>query len=324
MVAAENSARASADLANPLKRIAIRSWHRGMSAVADIGPAAWFGAGAWSPGSSLPIRLINPGAGCRKREGRIARHQRHDMKAAKIVPLLLVLLFLQAIRAFALSTPIGRDINFPKDYDPQRAKAIRSAIQDERFKFVGGIVSYWPPEFGTRLSFEGDADSLNDFLAALRRLPGIGLRLVLYHGRSDELRRDSPWQLDFSQARPDQLTVYINLNGAGLDLDKVKLPEWPLHSRPPISEPQSATEPPGPTSPPAPLPSASSPNSGTPLGCSGGVFAPVLLRHMQEPLRDNEVWVVQTVLLNPAEGNLADPGGWAAPAKLLAGNAHWK
>jgi hypothetical protein len=45
---------------------------------------------------------------------------------------------------------------------------------------------------------------------------------------------------------------------------------------------------------------------------------------MQEPLGDNQVWMVQTVLLNPAEGNLADPGGWAAPAKLLEGNEHWK
>ena len=46
----------------------------------------------------------------------------------------------------------------------------------------------------------------------MRQLPGIGLRVILYHGRNDELRRDSAWQLDFSQARRDQLTVYLNLN----------------------------------------------------------------------------------------------------------------
>lgn len=131
--------------------------------------------------------------------------------------------------AFALSTPIGRDINFPKNYDPQKATAIRKVIRDERFKFVDGIVSYWEPDFGTRLSFEGDAASLNDFLAALRNLHGIGLRVILYRGRNDELRRDSPWQLDFSQARPDELAVCLNLNAATLDFDKVKLPEWPAH-----------------------------------------------------------------------------------------------
>jgi hypothetical protein len=143
------------------------------------------------------------------------------------VPILAGLFLGSALTALALSTPIGRDINFPKNYDPKKAAAIRKVIQDERFKFVGGIVSYWEPDFGTRLSFDGDAKSLNEFIAALRELPGIGLRVVLYHGRDDELRRDSPWQLDFSQARPNQLTVYLNLNAPGLDLDKVHLPEWP-------------------------------------------------------------------------------------------------
>jgi hypothetical protein len=149
------------------------------------------------------------------------------MKAARLVPIVIFATLLHAPWAFALSTPIGRDINFPKDYDPQKAKAIRSVIQDKRFTFVDGIVSYWPPDFGTRLSFDGDADSLNDFLKALRSLPGIGLRIILYQGRDDELRRDSPWQLDFSQAHPDRLTIYLNLNAAKLDFSKVNLPEWP-------------------------------------------------------------------------------------------------
>lgn len=154
------------------------------------------------------------------------------MRAARIAPLVIAAFLLQTAAVLALSTPIGRDINFPKDYDPQKAKAIRSVIQDERFKFVEGIVSHWPPDFGTRLSFQGDADSLNEFLAALRGLPGIGLRIILYHGRNDEMRRDSPWQLDFSQARPDQLTVYLNLNAPKLDFEKVKLPDWPPNPAP--------------------------------------------------------------------------------------------
>src|ERR1043166_3057376 len=109
------------------------------------------------------------------------------MKAAKIVVVTLALMLLQATGVLALSIPIGRDINFPKDYDTQKAEAIRRVIQDERFQFVGGIVSYWPPDFGTRLSFTGNTESLNAFLAALRGLPGVGLRVILYHGRNDEL-----------------------------------------------------------------------------------------------------------------------------------------
>ncbi len=141
---------------------------------------------------------------------------------------MVVLGFLvQSVSMFALSIEIGRDINFPKGYDPKKAEAIRKVIRDERFKFVAGIVSYWEPDFGTRLSFAGDAGSLNEFFTSLRALPGIGLHLVLYHGRNDELRRDSAWQLDFSQARPNQLTVYLNLNAPGLDFDKINLPDWP-------------------------------------------------------------------------------------------------
>ena len=129
--------------------------------------------------------------------------------------------------AYALSRSIGRDIEFPKNYDPQKAEAIRKVIQNEQFKFIAGTVSYWPPDWGTRLSFEGDAASLNGFLTELRSLSGVGLRLILYHGRNDELRQGSTWQLDFSHARADQLTIYLNLNSTNLDFRKLILPEWP-------------------------------------------------------------------------------------------------
>ena len=136
-------------------------------------------------------------------------------------------LVLAPLAVNALSTAIGRDINFPKNYDAKKAEALRKVIRDEQFKFVGGIVSYWPPDWGTRLSFEGDAAALNEFFAALQRLEGFSLRLILYSGRNDELRRDSSWQLDFSQARPDQVTIYLNLNSKNIDFDKIKLPDWP-------------------------------------------------------------------------------------------------
>jgi hypothetical protein len=149
------------------------------------------------------------------------------MKSRELALLILTSLLVSAPSAFGLSRSIGRDIEFPKDYDSEKAKAILEVVQDKRFDFIDGTVSYWPPDWGTRLSFTGDAESLNDFLTALRGVKGIGLRVILYHGRDDELRRDSPWQLDFSHARPEQLTVYVNLNAKTLDLDKIKLPDWP-------------------------------------------------------------------------------------------------
>jgi len=59
-------------------------------------------------------------------------------------------------------------------------------------------------------------------------------------------------------------------------------------------------------------------------GCCGEPFKPVLIRDMQRPLPDNEVWIAQALLLNATEGTLAHAGRWAAPAKLLHGNEHWK
>jgi hypothetical protein len=130
------------------------------------------------------------------------------------------------LHLLALSRSIHRDIEFPKGYDTNKAAEIRRVIQDEQFKFVGGLVSYWPPDWGTRLSFDGDAESLNKFLTKVREIKSIEMRIILYKGRDDERRRDSDWQLDFSHARPKQVTIYLNLNAKHLDFDKIKLPEW--------------------------------------------------------------------------------------------------
>ncbi len=143
----------------------------------------------------------------------------------KIIAVLCALV-LTPFAAKALSRSIGRDIEFPKNYSQTKADAIRHVIRDERFKFVDGIVSYWPPDWATRLSFEGGTADLNDFINELRGIRGVGLRMVLYRGRNDELRRDTTWQIDFSHARPDQLTLYLNVNSTNLDFQKIKFPEW--------------------------------------------------------------------------------------------------
>jgi len=149
------------------------------------------------------------------------------MKFQRKWMVIILSLALLPCAVYAPSRSIDRDIEFPKGYDARKAEAIRKVIRDERFEFVGGHVSYWPPDWGTRLSYEGDATSLNLFLAEVRKLSGISLRLILYQGRDDERRRDSSWQLDFSHARPDQLTIYLNLKSAKIDFYQLKLPEWP-------------------------------------------------------------------------------------------------
>jgi len=144
---------------------------------------------------------------------------------------LAVMIGCLAVSTYALSRSIGRDIEFPKNYDSAKAESIRKVVRDPRFHFVEGTVSYWPPDWATRLSFEGDVSSLNQFILELRHLPGIGFRLKIYRGRNDEARRDTSWQLDFSHARPDELTLYVNLNSNNLDFAKLDLPLWPAPER---------------------------------------------------------------------------------------------
>lgn len=143
------------------------------------------------------------------------------------LPILLLVsgvLLAETQTVHGLTRKIGRDIHFPKGYETARAEALLAVVRDQQFEFIQGIVSYWPPDWSTRLSFTGDADSLNTFLNELRGV-GIGLRVVLTRGESNELRSDSAWQLEFSQARPDEVTVWINVN-SDLQLEKVSLPTW--------------------------------------------------------------------------------------------------
>ena len=139
---------------------------------------------------------------------------------------IVITLLVLPLTVMALSRRIGRDIEFPKAYDQLKAQALRAVIQDEQFKFVDGTVSYWPPDWATRLSFEGNSESLNTFFRKLREIDEMGLRVILFKGRDDEKRRDSDWQLDFSHARPNQVTVYLNLNSKNLELNQLELPEW--------------------------------------------------------------------------------------------------
>ena len=51
----------------------------------------------------------------------------------KLLCLFATILLLKPVAVLALSAPIDRAINFPKDYDPARAAAILAVVRDERF-----------------------------------------------------------------------------------------------------------------------------------------------------------------------------------------------
>src|SRR5208282_4809547 len=80
--------------------------------------------------------------------------------------------------AFGLSLSLPQPgIYFPKSYDTNRAEQVLSVLRSDKFKYVGGLTSYWEPGWSTTLVYEGDGQSLTAFLAALNEVNGINVRL---------------------------------------------------------------------------------------------------------------------------------------------------
>ena len=81
--------------------------------------------------------------------------------------------------AFGLSRSLSQpEIYFPKGYDTNRVARVHAALRAEEFKYLGGLVSYWEPEWSTTLVYDGDAQSLTAFLAVLNEINGIIVRLT--------------------------------------------------------------------------------------------------------------------------------------------------
>ncbi|MGO8931286.1 MAG: hypothetical protein ACLQU3_30895 [Limisphaerales bacterium] len=129
--------------------------------------------------------------------------------------------------AFGLSMSLPRpEIYFPQGYDTNRAQQVESVLRSNQFKYLGGLVSYWEPEFSTTLVYDGDAHSLTAFLAALNEVHGINVRLTFSSDLSKETGsalQAGSWWVKYSHTMPDTLTVRINLAAAALGGDKFEL-----------------------------------------------------------------------------------------------------
>src|SRR5579862_9064971 len=81
--------------------------------------------------------------------------------------------------AFALSLPLPQpEIFFPMGYDTNRAEQVDSVLRSGKFKYLGGLVSYWAPDWSTTLVYDGDAKTLAAFLAALNGVSGLSVRVT--------------------------------------------------------------------------------------------------------------------------------------------------
>ncbi len=118
------------------------------------------------------------------------------------------------------------DIFFPKGYDTNRADRILSVLRSNQFRYLGGLTSYWEPEWGTTLVYQGDAANLTAFLAALNEVEGVTVRLTF----SRDLARETgsalqagSWWVKYAHTAPNSITVRINLAAPALGGDKFEL-----------------------------------------------------------------------------------------------------
>src|SRR5258708_2436798 len=104
------------------------------------------------------------------------------------MPLLLTAgLLLICQHASALSEQLHSPrILFPKDYDQTRPVAILSVLQDKRFKFQTGLISYWVPDWSTTLVYSGDNKNLTTFLNDLAHIQGLRVRVTFSKDTSKE------------------------------------------------------------------------------------------------------------------------------------------
>jgi hypothetical protein len=131
------------------------------------------------------------------------------------------------IPAFGLSRSLSQpEIFFPKGYDTNRAAQVHSVLRSDKLKYLGGLVSYWEPEWSTTLVYDGDGQALAGFLADLNGVPGITVRLTFSSDLSKETGsalQAGSWWVTYSHTMPGTITVRINLASRALGQDKFEL-----------------------------------------------------------------------------------------------------
>jgi hypothetical protein len=129
--------------------------------------------------------------------------------------------------AMALSEELRSPrINFVKGYDPKRVDAVQAVLTKKNYHYLNGLISYWPPEWGTTLVYAGDAKSLNAFLEDLSQVNGMHVRVQFSKDLSKETGSAlsaGSWFVKYKQTAPDTITVRVNLAAKDIDLSALEL-----------------------------------------------------------------------------------------------------
>jgi len=149
------------------------------------------------------------------------------MKRNIVLTLVAAALAVTGNCAFGLSLSLPQPgIFFPQGYDTNRADQVLSVLRSDKFKYLGGLTSYWEPEWSTTLVYEGDGQALTTFLAALNGVKGMSVRLTFSSDLSKETGsalQAGSWWVKYSHTMPDTSIARVNLAAQSLDGDKFEL-----------------------------------------------------------------------------------------------------
>ena len=151
----------------------------------------------------------------------------NGMKRHLEIALVAVALAATLQNGIGLSEHLHRPkIFWPKNYDTTKAEQVERVLRLDKFKYLDGITSYWEPKWPTTLAYDGDAQALSAFVAALREVKGMEVRLTISRDLSKETRgsiRTGSWWVEYTHTMPDTVTVRINLAAESLGGDKFEL-----------------------------------------------------------------------------------------------------
>ncbi len=151
------------------------------------------------------------------------------MKRNTVLALVAVALAaaVQCASGLSLSLPEPQ-IYFPKGYDTNRAQQVLAVLRSNNFKYLGGLTSYWPPEWSTTLVYGGDKQALTNLVESVSQIEGMRVRVTFSQDLSKETGsalQPGSWWVIYSHTMPDTITVRVNLAALGGDKFELTLPK---------------------------------------------------------------------------------------------------
>jgi len=130
--------------------------------------------------------------------------------------------------AFTLSQQLpSPEIFFSKTYPKEKSERVLVVLRAPEFKYLTGLTSYWEPDYSTTLVYGGDTAALQSFLAALRKVEGLAVKVTSSRDLAKETGSalvGGSWWVIYRHTSSDAVEVRVNRAAKELNVEKLDLP----------------------------------------------------------------------------------------------------